>query len=88
MRNLMMAILVAGVIGSALSLVYARHQNRVLFVDLQGLHAERDELALEWGRLQIEQSAQATHGEIDARARDKLNMVIPDTARVRIIDLR
>ena len=84
----MLMILVVAVVGSALSLVYARHQNRVLFVGLQGLHAERDELLLEWGRLQIEQSAHSTHGTIDAKARNNLNMVIPDTARVRIIDLR
>jgi cell division protein FtsL len=41
---------------SALALVYTKHESRKLFVELETLTHERDELNIEWGQLQIEQS--------------------------------
>src|SRR3569833_1920624 len=41
------------VIISALGAVYAKHQTRKLFVELQGLHKARDDMDIEWGELQF-----------------------------------
>jgi len=41
---------------SAIALVYTKHESRKLFVDLETLTHERDQLNIEWGQLQIEQS--------------------------------
>ena len=41
---------------SALAVVYTKHESRRLFVELEQLTHERDELNIEWGQLQIEQS--------------------------------
>ena len=46
---------------SAIALVYTKHESRKLFVELETLTHERDELNIEWGQLQIEQSTWATH---------------------------
>ena len=39
---------------SAMALVYTKHESRKLFIELEGLSHERDELNIEWGQLQID----------------------------------
>lgn len=85
MGRLLMLMLSALVFTSALAVVYAQHESRKLFVELQGLQGARDELNVEWGRLQLEQSTWATHGRIEAIAREKLNMMIPPPAAVVLV---
>jgi cell division protein FtsL len=77
--------LVLLVFGSAVGVVWARHQTRSQFVQLQQLNAERDALDVEWGQLKLEQSAFATHGRVEQAARDDLKMVIPRPEEVRIV---
>lgn len=74
-RGLVLLLLIASV-ATALAVVRARHGNRTEFVQLQKLEARRDSLEVEWGQLQLEQSAWATHGRIEQLAREELDMVI------------
>lgn len=71
---------------SALALVYTKHESRKLFVELEGLTQERDELNIEWGQLQIEQSTWATHARIERVATDDLSLVRPDTTEIYVIE--
>lgn len=73
LRAIVTLLLIANVI-SALAVVRARHGNRTEFVELQQLEARRDALEVEWGQLQLEQSAWATHGRIEQVAREELGM--------------
>ena len=62
----LLTIIVAVVcVMSAIALIYAKHELRKLFVELEALTTERDELNIEWGQLQIEQSTWATHARIE-----------------------
>lgn len=70
---------------SALGVVYSRHESRKLFVELQSLQEQRDEMNVEWGRLQLEQSTWTTHGRVADTARERLNMVVPETKSIRIL---
>jgi len=83
-------ILILGllVIVSALGVVLSRHESRKLFVELQELQGQRDEMNIEWGRLQIEQSTWATHSRVAGEAATQLGMVVPKTEHVRIIKTR
>jgi cell division protein FtsL len=72
-----LGVLMSLVIASAIAVVYSKHENRKLFVELQGLKTQRDELEIEWGRLQLEQSTWATHGRIERLARERLQMRLP-----------
>ena len=71
---------------SAMALVYTKHESRKLFVELEELTTERDELNIEWGQLQIEQSTWATHGRIEQVATDDLSLVRPDATDVYVIE--
>ncbi len=71
---------------SAMALVYTKHESRKLFVELEGLTHERDELNIEWGQLQIEQSTWATHARIERVATDDLSLVRPANTDIYVIE--
>jgi cell division protein FtsL len=71
---------------SALALVYTKHESRKLFVELETLTHERDELNIEWGQLQIEQSTWATHARIEQVATDDLSLVRPVASEIYVIE--
>lgn len=77
-----LALLLVLVVASALGVIYSRHESRKLFVELQQLNKQVDELNIEWGRLQLEQSAWSAHGRIERIAVSKLNMKLPDADEV------
>ena len=71
---------------SAIALVYAKHESRNLFVELELLTTERDELNIEWGQLQIEQSTWATHARIEQVALEELSLVRPKSTKIYLIE--
>ncbi|MCP4697411.1 MAG: cell division protein FtsL [Gammaproteobacteria bacterium] len=77
MPKIILGLLVAAVFASAVSVVRVRHENRVLFLELQKLQKEQDALDVEWGRLQLEQSTWARPGRIESVARKSLGMIVP-----------
>ena len=79
------AALWALLLASSLVVVYGKHAARNHFTELQNLTRERDELDIEWGQLQLEQSTWGTHGRVERLARDELRMVIPRPAELRIV---
>ncbi len=83
--SLLVSSLALAVLMSALGVVYAKHYSRKLFVELTALQQTRDELNVEWGQLQLEQSTWATHGRIEKLARNKLKMTQVDYNKVIII---
>ena len=73
------------VLGSAAGVVYVKHQARTLFVELERLSTERDRLNIEWGRLQLEQSAWSAHGFVEQVANRQLHMTLPSATEVKIV---
>ncbi len=79
---LIVTLLFSFVLGSAILLVYSKHESRKLFVELQQLKHEVDALNTEWSQLQLEQSAWSGHGRIERVARKRLTMVMPNSSDV------
>ena len=75
-------------VASAMALVYTRHESRKLFIELEQLTTERDELNIEWGQLQIEQSTWATHARIERVATEDLALSRPMATEVFVIERR
>jgi cell division protein FtsL len=82
---ILLPLLWLSVLTSAAGVIYMKHRARALFIDLQTLNRERDELETEWGQLQLEQSAWSTHGFVERVANAKLAMDIPAPADVKIV---
>jgi cell division protein FtsL len=78
-------LLLIAVIGSALGVIYAREQNRRLFVDYTQLIKDHDDLNVEFSRLQLEQATWAETNRIEQVARGQLGMVTPDAASTVLI---
>jgi len=83
--RLVVAALWVAVLGSSLGVVYAKQEARSRFNELQQLVKARDDLDIEWGQLQLEQSTWATHGRVERLAHDELHMVIPQASDLRIV---
>jgi len=64
-------------VATALAVVYSRHEARDLFNQLELLKKVGDDAAVEWDRLQLEESTFSTHSLIDQKARARLQMAVP-----------
>lgn len=62
---------------SAVQLLLIRYESRQAFIQLQQLQQQRDQLNIEWGQLQLEQSTYAQPNRIETIARQQLHMVLP-----------
>ncbi len=82
---LVLLVLAAAAVGSAIGVVYARNEGRRLFIELTRLEAERDELNFEYGRLQLEQATWADTNRIEQIARGELGMIFPAQAETKVI---
>lgn len=72
------------VLASAAGAVWCKHRSRELFIELERLNARRDNLEIEWGQLQLEQSAWSTHAFVERVAGAKLRMRMPAPAEIEI----
>ncbi|MGD8347841.1 MAG: cell division protein FtsL [Gammaproteobacteria bacterium] len=79
-------LLLTLVIGSALTVVYVKHQSRMLFAELRNIQKQQDQQVIQWGRLQLQNTTLATHSNVESRARKDLKMRIPD--EVELVRLR
>ncbi|MCC5794898.1 MAG: cell division protein FtsL [Chromatiales bacterium] len=84
-KALLVAGLLLAVLVSALVGVWAKHEARQLFAELNALTVERDRLETDWGRLQIEHSTWASHARVEQFARDELAMRSPRPADIRLV---
>ncbi|MFZ1100255.1 MAG: cell division protein FtsL [Steroidobacteraceae bacterium] len=72
-------------LGSAAGAIYCKHRARELFIQLEALNARRDNLEIEWGQLQLEQSAWSTHAFVERVASTRLRMAMPPPKDIEII---
>jgi cell division protein FtsL len=78
-------ILWVAALGSAAAAVYIKHRSREMFVELERLDTGRDNLEIEWGQLQLEQSAWSTHAFVERVASAKLHMAMPPPKEIEIV---
>jgi cell division protein FtsL len=84
-RYVLLAVLVVANIATALLVVRDRHEHRLAFVALTKLEKSRDELNIEFGRLQLEQATWAESNRVDQVARARLGMVFPRTEDIVVL---
>jgi cell division protein FtsL len=83
--NMSFAVLLLLVVASSLAVVQARHNSRSVFSELQAEKSGRDNWEVQYGQLQLEKGAWATHGRIERLARANLKMNIPSQQSVVLI---
>ena len=75
--KLVAMLLWGGCLLSALGVVHAEHLERKYVVAQEKAVQHRDELEIEWERLQLEEASLAAHGRVDGLARERLQMGVP-----------
>jgi cell division protein FtsL len=79
------AMLIVATLGSGIAVVYARQMHRQMFIQLNTLERERDDLNIEFGKLQLEQATYAENNRVEQIATGKLGMVIPNGKDVVVV---
>ncbi|HSN00200.1 MAG TPA: cell division protein FtsL [Rudaea sp.] len=85
MGAIIVLLLLVAAVASAIGVVYARQQNRLLFAELTRLTHEQDDLNTEFGRLELEQATWAEPNRIEQIARGQLGMVNPGAADTVVV---
>jgi cell division protein FtsL len=82
---IVVAVLWVGALGSAAGAIYCKHRAREMFIELEQLNARRDNIEIEWGQLQLEQSAWSTQAFVERVATSKLHMAMPPPKEIEIV---
>ncbi|MDH5356436.1 MAG: cell division protein FtsL [Gammaproteobacteria bacterium] len=81
-RQYWFALLLIMVLSSALTVIYVKHESRVLFADLRKVQKQQDNEVIQWSRLQLQNSTLATHSNVESQARKTLKMRLPETVQL------
>ena len=78
-------LLLAAVVICALSVVTSQHKARKLYIELQKQKELAQQMDVEWGQLQLEQSTWATPARVEKVAVRQLQMQLPRNGQVQFI---
>ncbi|MDF0604584.1 cell division protein FtsL [Neisseriaceae bacterium TC5R-5] len=84
MNKINMGLLMIAVF-CACSVVTSQHVARKLYSDLQKEQKSAQQLEIEFGQLQLEQSTWGSHALIEQVATSQLKMQVPDPRQIQII---
>jgi len=82
---LVVPLLWLAVLASSAGAIYCEHRSRELFIQLEALNGRRDNLQIEWGQLQLEQSAWSSHAFVERVASTRLHMAMPAPQSIVVV---
>ncbi|MBI1175594.1 MAG: cell division protein FtsL [Sideroxydans sp.] len=78
-------LLLLAVVACALGVVTSQHKARKLFVELQKEKDQAQQMEVEWGQLQLEQSTWAMPARVERIAGRQLHMQMPKSGQIRYV---
>jgi cell division protein FtsL len=78
-------VLAASVVASGIWIVEVEHRSRQLFIQAEALSRELEEIEIDWGRLQIEQSTHGAHSLVETVARERLQLAEPSGDQLVVV---
>ena len=79
-RLFLLVVLALAAVATAVGVVHARQQHRLAYIELSRLEHQRDELNIEFSRLQLEQATWSETNRIEQVATERLGMHFPEAA--------
>ena len=76
-KNILLSILIAMLLLSAIAVIYSKYQSRLLFIEVQKKEKQLDDYQVEWGRLQLELTTLTEETRIEIEARNRLMLTLP-----------
>ena len=86
--NELNVVLLAAVVLCALSVVTSQHKARKLYIELQKQKEFTQQMEVEWGQLQLEQSTWAAPARVERIAARQLQMQLPRSGQVQFIRVK
>ncbi|MBI1887474.1 MAG: cell division protein FtsL [Nitrosomonadales bacterium] len=78
-------LLLVAVVLCALSVVTSQHKARKLYIELQKQKERAQQMEVEWGQLQLEQSTWAALTRVEKIAVQRLQMQFPKSGQIQFI---
>ncbi len=85
-RWIVFSVLMVTLLATSIAAVKLRHESRQLFVQLAAAERERDQIAVEWSRLQLEQAWLADASRVERLARERLDMQLPEQISILVAE--
>ncbi len=82
---MVMVVLAIAVLFSGMAVALVKYESRKLFTEMEKLRMQRDELAVDWSRLQIELATWAEQGRVKTEAVERLQMRAPQLVDMKVI---
>lgn len=76
-KNILLSLLVAMLMLSAIAVIYSKYQSRLLFIEIQSKEKQLDDYLVEWGRLQLELTTLTEETRVEIEARNRLMLTLP-----------
>ena len=73
-------------LASVIAVIWVRHENREVFVELQALYHHRDNLNIEWRNLLTERTALTRHDQLENWAQTNVKMQAPEEQVVLLLE--
>lgn len=81
-KNILLSILVAMLMLSAIAVIYSKYQSRLLFIEIQKKEKQLDDYEVEWGRLQLEVTTLTEENRVEVEARRQLLLTLPTQNKI------
>ena len=76
-NNILLSILIAMLMLSAIAVIYSKYESRQLFIEIQNKEKQLDDYEVEWGRLQLEITTLTEENRVEIEARNRLMLTLP-----------
>jgi len=76
-NNMLLTLLIAILMLSAIAVIYSKYQSRSVFIEIQKKEKELDDYEVEWGRLQLELTTLTEENRVEIEARNRLMLTLP-----------
>ncbi|MDD2761062.1 MAG: cell division protein FtsL [Methylomonas sp.] len=76
-KNILMSLLIAMLMLSAIAVIYSKYQSRLLFIEILQKEKQLDDYEVEWGRLQLELTTLTEENRVEIEARQRLMLTLP-----------
>lgn len=87
MHRILVAVLLLILTISGLAVIYAKHNSRLVFIDIQKTEQELEQLEVRWERLILEEKMLSEHNRVEKKARKSMGLIDLDRKAIVYIQL-
>ena len=87
MHRVLVFVLLLILTASGLAVIYAKHNSRLVFIDIQKTEQELEQLEVTWERLTLEEKMLSEHNRVEKKSRKSMGLIDLDRKAIVYIKL-